>query len=250
MAAEDTRVSARLLRHYGVEAPVFALHAHNERRAAQKIVGLLAQGRSVALVCDAGTPGISDPGAVAVRAVRDAGYAVVPLPGPNAAVCALSAAGNAETTFLFCGFPAAPAATRRRELAALAGLPYLLVFYEAPHRVSASVEDMAGAFGSERTITIARELTKRFETLHTCSLGAAGAWFAADPNHSRGEFVLLVQGAPAAKRGAEGSAPRVLDVLLRELPLAQAVKLAAEITGARKNEVYAQALQLRGSGDD
>ena len=172
-----------------------ALHEHNERRAAQKILQLLAQGNSVALVSDAGTPAISDPGAMTVAMVREAGYPVVPVPGANAAVGALSAAGSAAPHFLFYGFLPQQAAARRRELAALKTSPYLLVFYEAPHRVIASVADMAAAFGAERTITIARELTKLFETIHTCKLGAAAAWLAADANRTKGEFVLLVEGA-------------------------------------------------------
>ncbi len=245
VAAEDTRITARLFAHYGIDATVFALHAHNERRAAQRILDLLAQGKSVALVSDAGTPGISDPGAAAVAVVRDAGYRVVPLPGANAAVCALSAAGSDASQFLFCGFLPAQAAARRRDLALLQQLRYLLVFYEAPHRITASVTAMAEAFGTERTLTIARELTKMFETIHVCKLGAAAAWFDSNPHHSKGEFVLLVEGARATANTASDAAPRVLEILMRELPLKQAVKLAAEITGARKNDVYDMALGLR-----
>jgi 16S rRNA (cytidine1402-2'-O)-methyltransferase len=243
IAAEDTRFALRLLKHHGVNARLISLHEHNERDAAQKLLALLAQGKSVALISDAGTPAISDPGAIAVATVREAGFAVVPVPGPNAAICALSAAGLAAPHFLFYGFLAQQAAARTRELAVLATLPYLLVFYEAPHRVVASVAAMREVFG-DRTITIARELTKLFETIHSCRLGEAAAWFAADANQLKGEFVLLVEGAPVAAAADEIESRRVLEVLRREMSLKQAVKLAVEITGARKNDVYELALQM------
>ena len=244
IAAEDTRITLRLLKHYGISAPLIALHEHNERHAAQKILRLLAQGRSVALVSDAGTPAICDPGAIAVALVRQAGYPVVPLPGANAALCALSAAGSAAPQFLFYGFLPQQAAARRRELAALKAFPYPVVFYEAPHRVMASVNDILAAFGATRSITIARELTKLFESIHTCTLGEAAAWFAADANRSKGEFVLLVEGAAAGAEDA-GAARRALGILLRELPLKQAVKLAAEIGGGKRNELYRIALEMK-----
>ena len=248
IAAEDTRVTLRLLRHYGVIAPLIAVHEHNERRAAQKIVQLLAQGKSIALVSDAGTPAISDPGALAVAAVRVAGYAVVPVPGPNAALCALSAAGVAAPKFLFCGFLPQSAAARKRELAKLNALPFLLIFYEAPHRVVASVADMAAVLGAARGITIARELTKLFETIHACQLGAAAAWLKGDPNRLKGEFVLLVGGAAGDDAPDGNAARRVLEILAGELPLKQAVKLAAEITGGKRNELYALALAMKDQG--
>jgi 16S rRNA (cytidine1402-2'-O)-methyltransferase len=245
VAAEDTRITARLLQRYGIGAPLIALHEHNERRAAQKILRLLAHGKSVALVSDAGTPAISDPGALAVALVREAGYPVVPLPGANAALCALSAAGTTARHFLFYGFLPPQAAARRRELAILKTLPYLLVFYEAPHRVIASVADMAAAFGAERAITIARELTKLFETIHICKLGEAAAWLAAAANRTKGEFVLLVDGAGERSAAGAGAAQPALEILLRELPLKQAVKLAAEISGGKRNELYRLALKLK-----
>ena len=245
VAAEDTRVTGRLLRHYGISTSLIALHQHNERRAAQRIVQLLAHGKSVALVSDAGTPAISDPGAVVIALVRAAGHPVVPLPGANAAACALSASGRMEQHFLFYGFLPHSAAARRRELAALQALPYLLVFYEAPHRVIASIGDMAAAFGAGRTITIARELTKLFETIHHCRLGEAAAWLVADATRSKGEFVLMVDGAPQARAADAGAAQRVLEILLRELPLKQAVKLATEIAGGKRNELYKLALEMK-----
>jgi len=244
IAAEDTRVTRRLLDRYGIGTALIALHEHNEKRAAQKLVQLLAQNKSVALVSDAGTPAISDPGAVAVAAVRAAGYRVVPVPGASAVTCALSAAGLAAPHWLFCGFLPAPAAARKRELAALKTLPYALVFYEAPHRVLASVAAMADAFGAGRTITIARELTKLFETVHVCPLSAAHDWLAAEPYRTKGEFVLIVEGAEKSPAG-DAAIEHVLEILLRELPLKQAAKLTAEISGARRNDVYARALRLK-----
>ena len=245
IAAEDTRITRRLLQHYGINTPLITLHEHNERRAAHKILQLLAAGKSIALVTDAGTPAISDPGAAAVATVRDAGYLVVPVPGANAAVGALSAAGRAEAHFLFYGFLPQQAGARRRELAALKKLPYLLVFYEAPHRVTGSVADIADVLGGERTITIARELTKLFESIHSCTLGDAAAWFAHDPNRIKGEFVLLVEGAAVADATDAAAARRVLEILANELPLKQAVKLTAEIAGGKRNELYAAALEMK-----
>src|SRR4051812_4343481 len=218
IAAEDTRHALNLLRHHGITSQLFPLHEHNERGAAQKLIDLLGQGKSIALISDAGTPAISDPGALAVAAVRGAGYAIVPLPGPNAAVCALSAAGLAAPHFLFYGFLPSQTAARGRELEALKPLPHLLVFYEAPHRVAASVAAIAAAFG-DRMITIARELTKVFETVHRCALRGAAAWFAADANRLKGEFVLLVDGAPTAAAPGEAETQRVLEVLMRDLSL-------------------------------
>jgi 16S rRNA (cytidine1402-2'-O)-methyltransferase len=246
IAAEDTRVALRLLKHHGISTRLIPLHEHNERTAAHKLLELLAQGKSIALISDAGTPAISDPGALAVAAVRHAGYAVVPVPGPNAAICALSAAGLASPHFLFYGFLPQQPAARKGALAVLKLLPYLLVFYEAPHRVTASIVDMLAVLG-DRNIMIARELTKVFETLHSCRLGEAAAWFAQDANQLKGEFVLLVEGAPMAAPTGD-SARHALEILLRELPLKQAVKLAVEITGVRKNAVYELALQMDKGG--
>lgn len=248
IAAEDTRVTVHLLKHYGIATRLLALHEHNERRAAQKLIDLLASGKSVALVSDAGTPAVSDPGALAVAAVREAGFPVVALPGANAALCALASSGSAAEHFLFYGFLPQQAAARRRELEALKTLPYLLVFYEAPHRVSACVDDMAAVFGANRGVTIARELTKLFESVHRCTLGDAAGWFAADGNRKRGEFVLLVDGAEVADTANLEAASRALEILLRELPLKQAVQLAAEITGGARNTLYRRALDMKKAG--
>ncbi|TXT21014.1 MAG: 16S rRNA (cytidine1402-2'-O)-methyltransferase [Gallionellaceae bacterium] len=248
VAAEDTRNTLHLLNHYGLAANrLLALHQHNERGAAERIVALLAQGLSVALVSDAGTPAISDPGALLVEAVRAAGHRVIPVPGANAALAALSASGLAVPHFLFYGFLPSKPSARRRELQPLVALPYTLVFYEAPHRILECVADLLEAFGGERQIVLARELTKLFEHIHLCSLADASGWLNADPNNRRGEFVLLVSGA-AQPEGDGGEAGRILAILLQELPLKQAVQLAAKITGAGKNELYQQALQLKENG--
>ncbi len=247
VAAEDTRHSQPLLRHFGSGARLLPAHQHNEEQAAQGVIDKLAAGEAVALISDAGTPAVSDPGARIVARVREAGFKVVPLPGACAAVTALSASGLMAPHFLFYGFLPAKAGQRQKELEALAALPYTLVFYEAPHRVLESVEALAAAFGPERTIVFARELTKLFETIHACPLGEALEWLQADANRQRGEFVLLVEGAP--EDADDGAGERVLKLLLTEgLPVKQCAKLAAEITGASKNELYQKALALKDAG--
>ena len=243
IAAEDTRHTAPLLRHIGATAKLIAAHEHNENEAAERIVALLAKGEAVALVSDAGTPGISDPGARIVAAARAAGHRIVPLPGPCAATTALSAAGLPDAHFFFGGFLPAKSAQRRAALASLRDLPAALVFYEAPHRIIATVEDLASTLGETRTLIIARELTKLFESIHSCPLGEAAAWLQADSNRQRGEFVLIVSGAGASQQGDWAEAGRVLELLLAEgLPVKQAARLAATITGAGKNELYRLAL--------
>jgi len=244
IAAEDTRVTARLLEHHRLQAKLMAVHGHNEQRAADSIVEQLARGRIVALVTDAGTPAISDPGATVVKKARAAGFKVVPIPGPNAAVTALSAAGIGDGTFLFAGFLPAKPGLRRRALERLSTLPYTLVFYEAPHRVVECAEDMSAMLGPGRVLVIARELTKLFEQIHQCVLGEAAAWLREDTDRQRGEFVLIVEGATARSESAKLDWERVLTTLLAELPLAHAVKLACKLTGAKKNAVYARALHL------
>ncbi|SOD40153.1 16S rRNA (cytidine1402-2'-O)-methyltransferase [Nitrosovibrio sp. Nv4] len=247
IAAEDTRTTGHLLTHYSIQRKMVALHRHNESTTAKKIVGLLSRGQAVALVTDAGTPGISDPGGILVKQVREQGYNVVPIPGVNAAVCALSVAGATEPHFLFYGFLPASAGLRRRELQSLKSHPYTLVFYEAPHRILECISDLAEVLGVHRQITIAKELTKLFETIHTCATGEALAWLQADSNRQKGEFVLLLSGAEARGPGElSDQAQRTLAVLLQELPLRQAAKLAAEISGESKNILYSRALALQG----
>lgn len=245
VAAEDTRVTGRLLAHYGITRRLIPVHEYNERQALRQVLELLSSGRSVALTCDAGTPTLSDPGALLVAAAREAGHAVTPVPGPNAAVAALSAAGLAAPHHLFYGFLPARAAARRRALAALAPLPYTLVFYEAPHRVEECVADLRATLGGDRRIVLARELTKLFESLHACTLAEAGHWLAADPARRKGEFVLMVEGAGETKAPAADAGRRVLEVLLDELPLKNAVAVAVRLGAGGRKELYKLALQLK-----
>jgi 16S rRNA (cytidine1402-2'-O)-methyltransferase len=241
VACEDTRTTRTLLARHGIERTTLALHAHNERAATGKLLAELQAGRSVALVSDAGTPGVSDPGALLVEAAHRAGIRVVPVPGPSAAVAAYSAAGFAADRFLFVGFLPAKASARRQALSAL-DVPWPLILYEAPHRVRACVQDLLERFGGEREIVIARELTKKFEEVARLPLAAAPAWLEADAHRQQGEFVLvLAPGAPA--RPDEGAAQRVLDALLEALPASEAAKLAARITGVPRNALYKRALE-------
>ena len=244
VAAEDTRHTAPLLKHYGCGARMLPAHEHNEEAAAQQVIGKLRDGESVALVSDAGTPAVSDPGARLVARVRAAGFRVIPLPGACAAVTALSASGLTEQHFLFYGFLPARNKQREDELRALAGLPYALVFYEAPHRILETVGSLAEVLGGGRTLVLARELTKLFETIHSGPLGEALEWLQADANRQRGEFVLLVSGAVAS--GDEGEGERVLKLLLDDgITVKQAARLAHAITGAPKNAMYELALSLK-----
>jgi 16S rRNA (cytidine1402-2'-O)-methyltransferase len=248
VAAEDTRNTRHLLQHHGIsDARLLALHQHNERGAAERVIALLQQDKSVALVTDAGTPAVSDPGAVLVEAVRAAGFRVIPIPGASAAVAALSASGLSAPHFLFYGFLPNKSGSRRTALQALIEHPYTLVFYEAPHRILECVEDLQAVFGDEREIVLAREITKLFESIHRCQLGAALDWLNSDPNNQRGEFVLLVSGAPQETGAIDAETERILKLLLKDLPLKQAVQLAAQITGAGRNELYQHALSLKTS---
>lgn len=246
VAAEDTRHTSGLLSHFAIQKKLMAVHEHNEQQSAQLLLQRLQAGDSVALVTDAGTPGISDPGAIVVDVLRQAGVKVVPIPGASAVIAALSASGITDHGFSFLGFLPASGAQRRKVLTAHQAYPHTLVFYEAPHRIVECVQDLAQVLGGERRIVIARELTKTFETFHRCLLSEAVAWLEADTNQQRGEFVLMVEGAPD-KEATEipDEAMRVLTLLLAELPLKQAVKLAVDITGLKKNLLYDTALQLK-----
>ncbi len=248
VAAEDTRTASVLLDHHGIRARLIAVHEHNERNAAAAVLAALGEGRDVALVSDAGTPAVSDPGAELVARARAAGFRVTPVPGPSAAIAAFSAAGLARTAFVFEGFLPPKRAARRTAIEALRADTRPVVLYEAPHRVLECVEDLAALLGGDRAIVIARELTKMFEEIHRCRLDEAAAWLRADPHRQKGEFVIIVEGAPAADAGAADAAAieRVLRALLAELPLAQAVRIACAITGAKRNAVYARALELSG----
>ena len=246
IAAEDTRVTAKLLARHGISTRLMSVHEHNERRRAADVIALLATGKSVALVSDAGTPAVSDPGATLVSAVAAAGFAIVPVPGPSAMIAALSAAGISAKKWLFCGFLPAGAAARRTELERLRACDCALVFYEAPHRIAVTVDALVAGLGAERELVIARELTKRFESIHRCRLADAPAWLAADADRQRGEFVLIVDSPVNAdvRNEADPEHERTLSVLLAELPLAQAVRIAAALTGASRKRLYARALAL------
>ena len=246
IAAEDTRHSGGLL----AQKKLLAVHEHNEHRSAEILLERLQAGQSIALITDAGTPGISDPGAVVVDILREAGVPVVPIPGASAVIAALSASGITDNGFRFIGFLPASSSQRKKQLQAMQHDATTLVFYEAPHRVLESVQDMAAVLGAERRITIARELTKTFESFHRCPLGEAHDWLVADANRQRGEFVLMVEAPPPAEDEADArEAERVLRLLLADLPLKQAVKLAVEITGGKKNALYQLALQLNEAQD-
>ena len=246
IAAEDTRRTLPLLRRYGIAARPVSLHAHNEAQRAASILDALASGKSVAIVSDAGTPAISDPGARVVRAVRDAGHTVVPIPGPSAVAAAVSAAGLEADRFLFVGFLPATAKARREFLQSVAPLPCALVVYEAPHRVRDTVQELAGAFG-ERTLVVARELTKVFESVVRMPLTDAVAWFDADPNRTRGEFVLIVDAPPVGEQtpALPRDVDRWLTAVLRELPPARAARIVAEVTGMPRDRVYTRAIALK-----
>ena len=250
VAAEDTRMTKSLLAHFGIGAKLIAVHEHNERNAADGIVKLLGEGQSVALVTDAGTPAVSDPGARVVAAVRAAGFAVVPIPGASALVAAISASGEGEHGFLFHGFLPVKEGDRKRALEALKNSPYAIVFYESPHRVVDSVATIAAVMGNTRELVICRELTKKFETIVRLKLDEAVAWLEADDNNQRGEFVLVLSN-PSAVAGLEPEMvqnqelERTLALLLAELPLKQAVALAVKLTGEKKNKVYEMALVMK-----
>jgi len=245
IACEDTRHSRHLLDHYGIQTPCFALHEHNECEATARLMACLAEGQPVALISDAGTPGISDPGARAVAAVRAAGFPVIPLPGPNAAMAAWSASGLSDERFLFVGFLPAKTVARRKEIEKLAVIPAALVFYESPHRIGETVAELAATLDATREIVIARELTKCFEEIVRCPLSQALDWLSENEYRQRGEFVLIVSGPTQSREGDE-QAERILDLLLKEgLPVKQAAKLAATITGAAKNDLYQKALEFK-----
>jgi 16S rRNA (cytidine1402-2'-O)-methyltransferase len=246
VACEDTRKTGALLNRFGLTKQMVAAHQHNEREVAEKLVQRLRAGERVALVSDAGTPAVSDPGARIVDAVRAAGLHVVPVPGPSAVVTALSASGLVNDRFYFVGFLPARPRQREAELAALKGEPATLVFYEAPHRITDCVESLVAAFEPTRQVVFARELTKLFEEIHRCPLADALAWVKADANRERGEFVVLVEGAPPAGDADDLEAERVLQILLSECSVKQAANLTAQITGKKKNALYERALQIKG----
>jgi 16S rRNA (cytidine1402-2'-O)-methyltransferase len=249
LLAEDTRHTAQLLHACGIARPAGALeslHEHNERDRAPRVVERLRAGARVALASDAGTPLVSDPGAALVSAAAAAGVEVVAVPGPCAAIAALTLAALPASRFAFEGFLPARAAARREALRELAREPRTLVFYEAPHRLRETLDDLVAEFGAERPAAVAREITKRFESVYRGTLGTLAQQAADDTGMSRGEIVLVVQGAARAVAREEHAAEHVLRALLEELPVAQAAKLAAQITGRPRKELYDLALRLRG----
>ena len=246
IAAEDTRHTSGLLSHFGISKKLIAVHEHNEQQSAKKLLIQLKAGENIALVTDAGTPAVSDPGAIVVKIVREAGIKVVPIPGVSAVITALSASGITQNGFYFHGFLPASGAARRKVLENLKSQTVTLVLYEAPHRIVECVEDLAKVLGGGRNITFARELTKTFETIYTCPASQASAWLQADANQQRGEFVLLIEAAPVEElQEISEEAQRVLKCLLAELPLKQAVALATEITNLKKNDLYEFALKFK-----
>jgi 16S rRNA (cytidine1402-2'-O)-methyltransferase len=247
IAAEDTRHSAPLMQHFAITTPMMAVHDHNERQRSETIVGRLQQGQSVALISDAGTPLISDPGYHLVGAVREAGFRVVPVVGPSALIGALSVAGVATDKFTFMGFLPAKSSHRCQVLEGMMDLSHTHVFYESPHRILDSVADMLKVFGADRHLVIARELTKTFETVNSGRIDDMQAWLLADSNQQRGEFVLMVAGASEPEAEAMGAdTDKLLQALLEELPIKKAAALAAKLTPHKKKALYDRALQLQG----
>ncbi|QBQ53427.1 16S rRNA (cytidine(1402)-2'-O)-methyltransferase [Nitrosococcus wardiae] len=250
IAAEDTRHSAGLLRHFGITTAMISLHEYNERQQAELLITRCQEGLSVALISDAGTPLISDPGYRVVRQARQVGISVVPVPGPCALVAALSVAGLPSDRFVFEGFLPAKSGARQNRLEQLADETRTLIFYEAPHRLSQTLQAMVEAFGQDREAVVARELTKRYETVHGDSLSALLTWAKQAPEAGRGELVLLVHGAKKKQDAPRQEALKVLLPLVAALPLKQAVALATEITGFKKNHLYQLALELRATQED
>ena len=249
IAAEDTRHSKRLLSHYAITTPLRSYHDFNERQAMVKFMELLRNGKQIALISDAGTPLINDPGYHLVSAAHECGIRVVPVPGPCAAIAALSAAGLPTDRFVFEGYAPDKQSARIARFRDLAREPRTLIFYEAPHRIQGFLADAEAAFGARRLATLGRELTKRFETLRRGELAKLRALVEAEASWSKGEYVVIVHGAEARQEESVEEAQRVLTILLQELPLKQAAKLAAGITGRKKNELYELGLKLSGKSE-
>ncbi len=246
VACEDTRNTAHLLTRFGLNKPLIAAHQHNEREVAQTLIARLHAGERIALVSDAATPAVSDPGARIVDAVRAAGLRVLPLPGPSAAITAISASGLLNDQFYFVGFLPAKAKQRETMLHSLRGVTATMVFYEAPHRILDCATALVEAFEPTRQVVFARELTKLFEEIHRCPLSEAESWIRADAHREKGEFVVLLEGASEAQDAEDVEAERILNILLAECSVKQAANLTAQITGRKKNALYERALQLKG----
>ncbi|MFZ6692079.1 16S rRNA (cytidine(1402)-2'-O)-methyltransferase [Undibacterium sp. SXout20W] len=247
IACEDTRNTAQLLSRYGIHKPLIAAHQHNEREVAEKILHRLQAGERIALVSDAGTPGVSDPGAKIVDVLKLAGVPVTPLPGASAAISALSASGLLADRFYFVGFLPAKAGQRETVLRDLLNTPASLIFYEAPHRIIDTVQAMLDVFGGTHQVVLAREVSKLFEEIHRCPLHDAPAWLAADAHREKGEYVILLDASQQAEGENDLEARRVLGILLEECSVKQAANLAAQLTGLKKNALYQLALTLKQS---
>jgi 16S rRNA (cytidine1402-2'-O)-methyltransferase len=245
IAAEDTRHSRYLLDHFTISTPTLSLHDHNEQERSAQLVTQLQQGKSIALISDAGTPLISDPGYHLVKIARDHGIKVIPIPGACAAITALSAAGLPSDQFIFAGFLPSKKIARQNALQNLTDETRTLIFYEAPHRIMDLIEDMLMVFGAEREVVIARELTKLFETIKTGTLAELLTWLQSDANQQKGEFVVLVKGAVKQESDNSADITQTLKILLDELSISQAVALTVKLTGEKKNKVYAKALELK-----
>ncbi|MGD8570110.1 MAG: 16S rRNA (cytidine(1402)-2'-O)-methyltransferase [Gammaproteobacteria bacterium] len=245
IVVEDSRHSAKLLQHYDITATRYVLHDHNERENSIHLIEKLQQGVDVALISDAGTPLISDPGYWLVQRAVENSIKVVPVPGPSAAIAALSVSGLPSDRFCFEGFLPAKAGARQKALQSLAGEPRTLIFYEAPHRIVDSLQDMVAVFGATRPAVVARELTKTFETVLRGSLESLLAQVSADPNQQKGEFVVLVQGIYQSQQISHTEQDHLLAVLLEAVPVKTAAALASKISGVKKNQLYDRALQLK-----
>lgn len=250
VACEDTRNTGHLLSRYGLSKNLIAAHQHNEREVAEKLILRLQAGERIALVSDAGTPAVSDPGARIVDAVRNAGLRIIPLPGASAAITALSASGLLDDQFHFVGFLPAKAKQRDTALAKLQTSTAAIIFYEAPHRITETVAALAASFDATRQIVFARELSKLFEEIHRCPLSEAVAWVSADPNRQKGEYVIVLEGASIDTDSDAQEALRVLQILLQECSVKQAATLAAQITGQKKNALYELALQMQNASNN
>lgn len=246
IAAEDTRHSGRLMAHFNIKTPMISVHDHNERQRLQTILDKLAAGDSIALISDAGTPLISDPGFIVVRGVREAGFKVVPVPGCCAVITAMCAAGLPTDRFIFEGFLPAKRSGRQQKLSMIEFETRTVIYYESTHRILDSLQDMIEVLGAERYVVLARELTKTFETIHGDNVGALLEWVKQDANQQKGEFVVLIQGVELIEdEGLSVESLKVLDVLLSELPVKQAAALTAKITGEKKNALYQEALSRK-----
>ena len=246
IAVEDTRRSGQLLRNFEISTPMIAVHEHNERQICDSLLDRIDKGDNIALISDAGTPLLSDPGYFLVSQAKERDISVVPIPGVSALITALSVAGLPTDRFVFEGFLPAKSSGRKQKLEKLKDDLRTVIFYEAPHRIVEMLKDCQAVFGDQRKVVLARELTKTFETVHGDTLEALIPWVEADENQKKGEFVVLVRGAEAREdTGVDAESERILLILLKDLPVKKAAALAASITGLKKNALYQFALELK-----